>query len=71
MLDAQQPTFIICDELADKITVFDTKPGLPRAFAEELGRVTVSLKLDVEIIACDRDEDIASADEIRRFKTRI
>ena len=55
---------IMCSELADKITVCDTKPGLAKAFAEELRHVTASLCLDVEIVACERDEDVTDADII-------
>jgi len=55
---------IMCAELADTITVCDTKPGLANAFAEELRHVTASLSLDVEIIACERDEDVAGANII-------
>jgi malate dehydrogenase len=55
---------IMCAELADTITVCDTKPGLANAFAEELKHVTASLSLDVEIIACERDKDVAGADII-------
>jgi len=55
---------IICAELADTITVCDTKPGLANAFAEELRHVSASLSLDVEIVACERDEDVAGADII-------
>ena len=55
---------IMCAELADTITVCDTKPGLANAFAEELRHVTASLSLDVEIIAAERDEDVAGADII-------
>jgi malate dehydrogenase len=55
---------IMCAELADTITVCDTKPGLANAFAEELRHVTASLSLDVEIIACERDEDVTGADII-------
>jgi len=55
---------ILCSELADKITVCDTKPGLAQAFAEELKHVTVSLALDIEILSCDKDEDVANADII-------
>ena len=55
---------IMCAELADTITVCDTKPGLAKAFAEELKHVTTSLSLDVEIVACERDEDVAGADII-------
>jgi malate dehydrogenase len=55
---------IMCAELADKITVCDTKPGLATAFAEELRHVTASLRLDVEIVACERDEDVIDVDMI-------
>lgn len=55
---------IMCDELADTITVCDTKPGLAKAFAEELRHVTASLSLDVEIIASEKDEDVTGADII-------
>ena len=55
---------IMCAELADTITVCDTKPGLANAFAEELRHVTASLRLDVEVIACERDEEVARADII-------
>ena len=55
---------IMSAKLADTITVCDTKPGLAKAFAEELRHVTVSLKLDIEIIACERDEDVVGADII-------
>jgi malate dehydrogenase len=55
---------IMCAELADTITVCDIKPGLAKAFAEELRHVTASLKTDIEIISCERDEDVAGADVI-------
>jgi len=55
---------IMCAELADTITVCDNKPGLAKAFAEELRHVTASLRLDVDVIACERDEDVAGADVI-------
>jgi malate dehydrogenase len=55
---------IMCSELADKMTVCDTKPGLAKAFAEELRHVTASLGVDVEIVACERDEDVTDADII-------
>jgi malate dehydrogenase len=55
---------IMCAELADTITVCDTKPGLAEAFAEELRHVTASLRLDVDIISCERDEDVVGADMI-------
>lgn len=55
---------IMCAELADTITVCDTKLGLAAAFAEELRHVTASLGLDTEINACERDDEIAGADVI-------
>ena len=54
----------MCTELADTITVCDTKKGLAKAFAEELRHVTASLSLDVDIISCERDEDVKGADII-------
>jgi malate dehydrogenase len=54
----------MCAEMADTITVCDIKPGLANAFAEELRHVAASLRLDVEVIACERDEDVAGADII-------
>jgi malate dehydrogenase len=55
---------IMCAELADTITVCDTKPGLANAFAEELRHVTASQRLDIDVIACERDEDVKGADII-------
>jgi len=54
----------MCSELADTLTVCDTKPGLSAAFAEELRHVTASLNIDVEIISCEKDEDVSNADII-------
>jgi malate dehydrogenase len=55
---------IMCSELAETLTVCDVKPGLAAAFAEELKHVTASIGLDVEINACERDEEVAGADLI-------
>jgi len=55
---------IMCTGLAETLTVCDTKPGLAAAFAEELRHVTASLGLDVEIIPCERDEEVSGADII-------
>ena len=55
---------IMCAELADTITICDTKPGLANAFAEELRHVTASLSLDIEIIPSEKDEDVSRADII-------
>jgi malate dehydrogenase len=54
----------MCAELADTITVCDTKSGLADAFAEELRHVTASLNLDVDVVACEKDEDVSGADLI-------
>lgn len=55
---------IMCAGLASTMTICDTKPGLAKAFAEELRHASASLRLDVEINACERDEDVAGADII-------
>ena len=55
---------IMCSELADTLTVCDTKPGLSAAFAEELKHVTSSLNIDVEINSCEKDDEVSNADII-------
>jgi malate dehydrogenase len=50
--------------LAEKLTVCDVKPGLAEAFAEELRHVMASCRLDLEINACERDEQVSGADII-------
>jgi malate dehydrogenase len=55
---------IMCAELADTITVCDTKPGLAKAFAEELRHVTASQNLDVEVVSCEHAGDVVGADII-------
>lgn len=55
---------ILCSRLADELTVCDTKPGLAKAFAEELKHVSASLNLDARINYCERDEDVSGADII-------
>lgn len=55
---------IMCSELADTITVCDTKPGLAKAFAEELRHVTVSQNLDIEVKSCEHPQDVVGADII-------
>ena len=55
---------IMCSGLADILTVCDTKPGLSAAFAEELKHAMASLRIDVEINSCDRDEEVSNADII-------
>lgn len=55
---------ITCAGLADTITTCDIKSGLAQAFAEELEHVTASLKLDIEINACEKDEEVTGADII-------
>ena len=55
---------IMCAGLASNITVCDTKPKLAMAFAEELRHASASLRIDVEINACERDENVAGADII-------
>ncbi len=55
---------ILCAGLADTLTVCDTKPGLAAAFAEDLKHAAASLRVDVEINACDKDEEVHGADII-------
>ena len=55
---------IMITELADTLTVCDEKPGLSAAFAEELKHVTSSLNTDVEIVSCEKDEEVNNADII-------
>jgi malate dehydrogenase len=54
----------MCSGLADTLTVCDTKPGLSSAFAEELKHVRASLRIEVDINSCDKDEGISNADII-------
>lgn len=55
---------IMCSQLANEITVCDVKPGLAQAFAEELKHVAASLSIDVEINACEKDDEVSRADII-------
>jgi malate dehydrogenase len=55
---------VMCAGLAETLTVCDVKPGLAVAFAEELTHVTASIGFDVEINACERDEEVSGADLI-------
>jgi len=55
---------ILSAGLVDEITVCDIKPQLAKAFAEELKHAAASLRLDVDVDDCDRDEEVAGADII-------
>ncbi|MFH0749071.1 MAG: malate dehydrogenase [Candidatus Bathyarchaeota archaeon] len=55
---------LLCNGLASKLTVCDVKPGLAKAFSEELLHVTASNGFDVEIVDCEDDEDVQEADVI-------
>jgi len=55
---------ILCSGLADELTLCDIRPGLAKAFAEELKHASASLGLDVKIYSCERDEDVSGADII-------
>ena len=55
---------IMCSNIADKLTVCDVKTGLAAAFAQELKHVTASMRLDVEINSCEKDEEVVGADVI-------
>ncbi|HTY74087.1 MAG TPA: malate dehydrogenase [Candidatus Nanoarchaeia archaeon] len=51
-------------KLADTLTLCDIKPGLAAAFGEELKHVRASTKNNVEIVSCEKDEQVAGADII-------
>ena len=53
---------LLCEGLVDELSLVDVKPGLAWAFGEELKHAAASLKLDVEINAYERDEDVSGAD---------
>ncbi len=53
---------VLYEGLADELSLVDIKPGLARAFAEELKHAAAGLRLDVEINAYERDEDLHGAD---------
>jgi malate dehydrogenase len=53
---------ILSSGLASELTVCDVKTGLARAFAEELRHVAASLRLDVNVFDCEKDEDVSGAD---------
>jgi malate dehydrogenase len=55
---------IMCSKLVNTITVCDTKPGLSKAFAEELKHVASSHNLDITINSCENAEDVRGADII-------
>ncbi len=55
---------ILYEGLADELSLVDIKPGLAPAFAEELKHAAAGLRLDVEINAYERDEDLHGADLI-------
>jgi malate/lactate dehydrogenase len=46
------------------MTVCDVKPNLAKGFAEDLKHATASLRVDVDIHDCSKDEDVAGADII-------
>lgn len=55
---------IMTTNLVDTLTVCDVKPGLAAAFAEELRHVNASTGANVEVISCDKDEQVSGADII-------
>jgi len=55
---------ILSSGLASEMTVCDIKPGLARAFREELKHVTASLRLDVEVHYTEHSRDVSGADII-------
>ncbi len=55
---------LLLTRLFDEISVVDIKPGLARAFAEELKHAAVSNRIDVKVNWFDRDEDLSGADVV-------
>ena len=55
---------LLLTRLFDEITVVDIKPGLAKAFAEELKHAAVSNRIDISIYWSERDEDVNGADVI-------
>ena len=53
---------LLREGLMEELSLVDIKPGLAWAFGEELKHAAASLKLDVEINAYERDEDVSGAD---------
>ncbi len=53
---------LLLTRLFNEITVVDIKPGLAKAFAEELKHVAVSNRIDVSVYWSERDEDVSGAD---------
>jgi len=50
--------------LPDRLTLCDTKPGVAKAFAEELKHVKASTRNKVEICSCEREDHVKGADII-------
>ncbi len=55
---------LLLTRLFDEISVVDVKPGLARAFAEELKHAAVSNRIDVKVNWFDQDEDLSGADVV-------
>lgn len=55
---------LLGEALAEEVSLVDIKPELAWAFGEELKHAAISLKLDIEINAYERDEEVTGADLI-------
>ena len=53
---------LLCEKLAEKISLVDTKPGLSWAFSEELRHVAASTAQHVKIEAYEDNKDVSDAD---------
>ena len=53
---------IMCEGLADELSLVDIKPRLAPLLAEELKHAAASMRLDVKIYGYERDEDLSGAD---------
>lgn len=55
---------LLYEGLAEELSLVDIKPGVARALAEELRHAAAGLRIDVDINAYERDEDLYGADLI-------
>ena len=53
---------LLYEGLAEELSLVDIKPGVAQALAEELKHAAAGLKVDVDINAYERDEDLHGAD---------
>jgi malate dehydrogenase len=55
---------IINSGIVNEITLCDVKPGLAKAFAQEIGHVTSSINQHIQINYCEKNDEVNGADII-------